>query len=317
MRKLAVFALLFLVLPAYARAARKVLPAAAKPAVFTRVPADQMRAPRLLAQLREASGGAVQPSAIVNNRSSRVVVIPAAGNAAGANGTFFRSDVTLVNMNDDDQEIVMLWMPNGNPNGVIEFEGVIEFGPPFTYVDFVGQSLKLTGIGSLVFVPVTAAGDLDPNGAIDAYSRIWSPAPTGQQGTFSQPFPGVDLFHLDGEYEALLLGLRQDAGFRTNYGVVNLSDFDLPLNVTVFNNDAVIVSEFQVTVRSQEMILRGLPAGNFGNISILVNVAADIPGDEFQWTTFASSTDNFNGDGWVSIGSKPYDDDDIDTEVQQ
>jgi hypothetical protein len=291
------------------------MPAAAKPAVFERVAPEAMRGQRLLAQLREPAG-AVRPAAIVNNRSSRVVVIPAAGNAAGSNGTFFRSDVTLVNLNDTDQEVVILWLPNGNPGGLVEFEGMIESGAPFTYIDFVGATLKLTGVGSLLFLPITAQGELDPNGAIDAYSRIWSPAPNGAQGTFSQPFPSVDLFHLDAEYEALLLGLRQDAGFRTNYGIVNLSDFDLPMRVTVFNNDGVVVNEFQVTVRSAEMILRALPAGNYGNISILVNITADIPGDEFQWTTFASSTDNFNGDGWVSIGSKPYDDDDIDTEEQ-
>ena len=44
-----------------------------------------------------------------------------------------------------------------------------------------------------------------------------------------------------------------------------------------------------------------------------MSVTDDILGDDFQWTAFASSTDNFNGDGWVSIGSKPYDDDGLDT----
>ncbi|HYH05757.1 MAG TPA: hypothetical protein VEK11_01745 [Thermoanaerobaculia bacterium] len=312
MRKVAVVALLFLVLPAYARDARtKARPAAAKPATFKRLAPDATRLSRLLGQARR---GDVTPSAIIDNRSSRIVVIPAAGSAAGANGTFFRSDVTLVNMNDADQSIVAVWFPNGNPDGLVEFEGLIESGPPFTYVDFVGDALGLTGIGSLVFVPITADGtNLDANAAIDAYSRIWSPAPNGAAGTFSQPFPSVDLFHLDGEYEALMLGLRQDTGFRTNYGIANFSDVSLPMAVTVFNNDGAIVSEFEVTVRSDEMILRSLPAGNFGNISILVSVTDDILGDDFQWTAFASSTDNFNGDGWVSIGSKPYDDDGLDT----
>jgi hypothetical protein len=312
MRKLAVLALALFVLPAYARTARKVLPAA-KPAVFKRVAPEAMRAPRLLQQLRKKAGD-VQPSAIIDNRSSRMVVIPAAGNAAGSNNTYFRSDVTLANLNATTQSVAVVWLANGNPNGLQEFEGEIEPGPPFTYVDFVGNALGLTGVGTLIFIPITDDGtDIDASAAIDAYSRIWSPAAGGAQGTFSQPFPAVDLSHLEGEYEALLLGLRQDSGFRTNYGIVNLSANDLPFEVTVFNNDGTIVSEFQVTVRADEMILRSLPAGNFGNISILVSVTADIPGDNFAWTTFASSTDNFNGDGWVSIGAKPYDDDDLDT----
>jgi hypothetical protein len=121
------------------------------------------------------------------------------------------------------------------------------------------------------------------------------------------------MFHLDGNYEALILGLRQDAGYRTNYGIVNMGDVDLPFVITIFDNDGGVVTEFNVTVRAGEMILRSIPSGAFGNINILVGVDEDIPGDDFQWTTFASSTDNSTGDGWVSIGAKPYDDDDLDT----
>lgn len=286
-----------------------VVPASARE--FQRLASSPARFERLMSQVREAQ---LQPSAIINNRSTRVVVIPAAGNASGANATYFRSDVTLVNLNDEDQDVVVFWMPNGNPAGLVTFEATVEPGPPFTYVDFVGSTLELSGVGSLLFLPVDAGGNLDPNGALDAYSRIWSPAPNGAAGTFSQPFPGVDLFHLDGEYEALLLGLRHDASFRTNYGIVNLSDFDLPFEITIFNNDGVVVSEIPLTVRSGEMVLRALPAASYGNISILVSVTTDVPASSFEWTTFASSTDNFNGDGWVSIGSKPYSDDDIDTE---
>ncbi|HEX2061531.1 MAG TPA: hypothetical protein VHK90_12390, partial [Thermoanaerobaculia bacterium] len=111
MRKLAVAVLMLLVVaPAYARE-------------FKRVASDPARLARLMSQLRDAE---LSPSAIINNRSTRVVVIPAAGNAPGANGTYFRSDVTLVNLNDDEQDVVAFWMPNGNPNGLVTFEATIE-----------------------------------------------------------------------------------------------------------------------------------------------------------------------------------------------
>jgi hypothetical protein len=317
MRKLAVVVLMLLVLPAYAREARRkavpVAAAARTPAVFTRLAHDPDANARLYAQMRGATHRA---SAIADNRSSRVIVIPAAGNAPGANNTHFRSDITFVNLNDTDQRATVLWLPNGDPSGIVRFAAVIESGPPLTYVDFVGQTLHLTGVGTLMILPVDASGNLDTNAALDAFSRIWSPAPNNGAGTFSQPFPAVDVFHLAGEYDALMLGLRQDAGFRTNYGIVNLSDFNLPFEVTVFNNAGAVVSEFQVTVRPAEMILRPLPAGDFGNISIVVSIVTNVPSLDFQWTTFASSTDNFNGDGWVSIGAKPYDDDDLDSAGQ-
>lgn len=314
MRKVSFTVLLLLcVVPAFAREKRFKAPAMrqSEAPVFRRLAPDDARAHRVLAQARAARVGA---SAIIDNKSSRAIVFPAAGNAPGANGTYFRSDVTLVNLNDVEQDILVWWFPNGNPGGAISFEGTLDAGPPVTFVDFVGEDLELSGIGAILVFPIDAAGEIDPDGAIDGYSRIWSPAPSGSSGTFSQPFPAVDFDHLVGEYDALILGVRQDTGFRTNYGIVNMSGVDLPFEITIFNNDGVVVSEFPVTVRVGEMILRSLPGGNFGNMSVLVSVAADIPGDSFEWTTFASSTDNFNGDGWVSIGAKPYDDDDLDSE---
>jgi hypothetical protein len=305
-KKIAVALLMLLVLPAHARERTQpvVTPAPHDPQLLASVRAHMRQgAPR--AQMRGAGPGA---SAIVENRSSRVLVIPAAGNAPGSNATYFRSDVTIANLNDVAQNVVVLWLPNGDPGAIRNFKITIPPGPAFTYVDFVGQTLGLTGVGSLMILPVDATGNLDVNGALDAYSRIWSPAPNSGQGTFSQPFPAVDIFHLQDSRDAMMLGLRQDAGFRTNYGIVNLSDFALPYDVSVYNNAGALVSSFRVIVRSSEMILRALPAGDFGNISIRVNVGSGLPPGEMLWTTFASSTDNFTGDGWVSIGSLPLND---------
>lgn len=301
------------VIPVFARETRRSLKTFAAPAKaqFRKLPRDPHRLERLVPQLRQS---AVGTAAISDNRSTRAVVIPAAGNAPGNKGTYFRSDVTLVNLNDFSQDVMAIWMPNGNPDAAEAFVSTIDSGPPVTYEDFVGASLELSGIGALLFLPIDAEENFDPDGALDVYSRIWSPAQSGAAGTFSQPFPGVDMFHLDGNYEALILGLRQDAGYRTNYGIVNMSEVDLPFLVTIFNNEGGVATEFEVTVRAGEMILRSIPSGAFGNINLLVSVEEDIPNDDFQWTTFASSTDNNTGDGWVSIGAKPYDDDDLDTD---
>lgn len=310
MKKVAVALLLFLVVPAYAR--ERTLP------VVTPVPHDPQLLAAARAQIRkdvpntQMRGAGPSASAIVENRSSRVLVIPAAGNAAGANGTYFRSDVTIANLNNVAQDVVVVWLPNGDPGAAANFRLTIPPGPAFTYVDFVGQTLGRTGVGSLLILPVGATGNLDVNGAIDAYSRIWSPAANNAPGTFSQPFPAVDLFHLQDERDAMILGMRQDSGFRTNLGIVNLSDFALPYNVSVYNNAGALVSSFQQIVRSSEMILRPLPAGDFGNITIRVNVGSGLPPGEMLWTTFASSTDNFTGDGWVSIGSLPFNDEALD-----
>lgn len=270
----------------------------------------------VFARLRSQIRGATGVQAIVENRSSRAVVIPAAGNASGAGGEHFQSDVTLVNYNDQDQNVVVVWVPNGNPDAADFYLTSIPARPPFTVRNFVGEQLGTTGIGSLTFIPVTATGDFDPNGALDAYSRIWTPQPNNPRGgSVSQPFAGVDFLFMHGEYEAIILGLRQDADFRTNFGIVNNSDVDITFLLTVIP-DATASGELPqrtVTVPSGGMILQSIPAGSFGPLSLLVNVTEDIANDDFAWIAFASSTDNVTGDGWVSLGAKPFDDDDLDT----
>ena len=268
---------------------------------------------RLRAQIRGAGAGA---QAIVENRSGRAVIIPAAGNAPGAGGEHFQSDVTLVNYNEADQNVAVIWVPNGNVDATEVFAIQIPARPPFTIRNFVGTVLERTGIGALVFIPFDQLGEFDTNAAIDAYSRIWTPQPNNPRGgTVSQPFAGVDHLFMEGEYEGIVLGLRQDAEFRTNFGIVNTSDFDLTFSVTVIPDQVPpgALPERVITVPSGGMVLQSIPAGMFGTLTLLISVENDVPNDDFAWIGFASSTDNVTGDGWVSIAAKPYDDDDLDT----
>ncbi len=270
---------------------------------------------RLLRQAREANErGGVSASAVIVNRSARQLVIPSAGSVRGANGTFYRSDITFVNYNDADQDVAAVWFPNGADPDAFEVAFVTIPGstPPFTFEDFVGEGLGLSGLGSLVFLPF-ANDDFDPNAAIDIYSRIWSPQPNAA-GIVSFPFPAVDLNHLQGEYEAIILGLRQDAGHRTNYGIVNLSEEDdLVFRVWVYTEDALVAEVDVVEIPAGSMIQRSLPAGEHGNFSLLVSVDTDVPGDTHAWTAYATSNNNISNDGWVSIAAQAWDDDDLDT----
>src|SRR2546427_622374 len=56
---------------------------------------------------------------------------------------------------------------------------------------------------------------------VDGLSRIYTKQP-GSNGTVSQEFPTVDADYFSAQNSAASLGLRQDAGFRTNYGIVNI-----------------------------------------------------------------------------------------------
>lgn len=271
---------------------------------------------RALKQARELSAGRIHASAVADNRSSRSVVIPAAGSVRGNFGTFFKSDITFANWNTTSQKVLVLWLPNG-ATAPVSFSTTLPGNrPPFTVQDFVGTVLGQSGLGALVFVPVTASNAFDPNAAIDVFSRIWTPQPNAT-GTVSQPFPGVDPDHMTGEYEGVIMGLRQEAAYRTNYGVVNLNDTALAFAVSVFPESAPAGTQIatdKFTLQPLTMTQRSAPGGNYTSpINIFVNVDQDVPNNNQSWTAYASSTDNTTGDGWVSIVSKDWDDEDLDS----
>lgn len=246
----------------------------------------------------------VQASVIIEDRSDRGFLIPAAGSLpAGGGSLFFRTDLTINNNDDEPQDVFVLWIPigGGEPDG-----GVMTLPagvPPITFVDFVGRELGITGLGSLAFIAVDETLNVDEFSSLDGFSRIWTRQP-GSTGTVSQPFPGINPDYLLFETDGFLLGLRQDANFRTNYGIVNLDDASShTFTVTVFperNGGSQGFIQFPVTVGPLGMTQASIPAGDFGALTIVVSTDADAGDEPFSWTTYASSTDNITGDGWVS-----------------
>ncbi|HEX7155162.1 MAG TPA: hypothetical protein VF618_27080 [Thermoanaerobaculia bacterium] len=255
-------------------------------------------------QKLEARKSRVGASA-VSERTRLGFVIPAAGSVAGGGGSlFFRSDVTLFNNDETDQHVMILWLPAGGSNPQIFrlTQPLPADAPPITAVDFVGSVLGVSGLGSLVFVPVQSSGAIDEFAALDGYSRIWTRQP-GSNGTVSQPFPGVDAENLDDQIGALALGLRHDASFRTNFGLVNLDD--QPHTFIVVAVGERHEQELVVTVPAMSMVQQAIPAGDYGALSLLVlNDRFDDNAPEYSWIAYASSTDNITGDGWVSIAAK-------------
>src|SRR5216684_223280 len=127
MRKMAlVFSLLVLSLPIYARnPSRLSRMTAVNPATLVIAPVDAGLPARLLGQLkagavarRAALRTGVHASAIVDSVSTRALIIPAAGSVAGGGGTFFRSDVTLVNYGSAPEQVLAGLWAQGTTNSL-------------------------------------------------------------------------------------------------------------------------------------------------------------------------------------------------------
>src|SRR6059058_3130654 len=112
------------------------------------------------------------------------ILIPAAGAVQGANGTFFRSDITLINYRTDaDQKVQLFWLPEGlSGAGAAPKELTISAGTGVVSEDFVTSVLGQTGLGAILINAVTATGAIDLNGKLFATARIWTPQ-VGTTGT--------------------------------------------------------------------------------------------------------------------------------------
>src|SRR6266849_3130711 len=260
---------------------------------------------RVMAQALEhrsrTGDGRVHINAIDDVRSARRLVIPVAGSTAGGGGSlFFRSDVTLINYDDIPEDVMVIYWPIGTSNPPSTSLNVVQITLPptraVTYIDFVATVMNKGGLGTLLFYPIFL-GQFDKAAAVDGLSRIYTKQP-GSNGTVSQEFPTVDADYFSAQNSAASLGLRQDAGFRTNYGIVNIDSAPHTFHVRFIGER--LTTEANLTVPAYGMLQTSAPGGDYG--ALVVHFDLTDPGTNLvSWVAYASSTDNITGDGWVSI----------------
>lgn len=227
--------------------------------------------------------------------SNDAFLIPIAGNAAGSGGTYFRSDVTFANTRSTAQRIGVSWLAQGvdNRTAPVDYYQL----PANTFValdDFVGETLRKTGLGAVIVIAIDSSGLPDSSAQIDAISRIWT-RQSGGTGTVSQTFPAISLNDSIGSLVADVMGLKQNTQFRSNIGVVNLDT--VPHTWTV--RSAATGAITTVTVPPFSVVQAPLASGSAlssGNVS--VTMKSD--GFGFWWSAYGTSVDNITGDGWVS-----------------
>jgi hypothetical protein len=253
------------------------------------------------------------------SRSS--VMIPVAGTVAGANGTRFQTDLTITNQTFGPPGPLLIdvyWLPRDLPgSGTPVKRLALAPGAVELHEDFVTRTLNLSGLGAIVLRAVHEDGSPNLAGRIDAFARIWTPVPGGA-GTVSQAvhastlyFPVLDdLQPIRGQ----IYGLRQDTGFRSNYGLVNMSPKRLVFTVffiTASGTNLDHTLSERVTVEAQSMTHRAVPAAAVGPLTIavvahqergIINPTAPLQ----PWAAYGSSVDNITGDAWYSKAQAAY-----------
>src|SRR5260221_4893881 len=246
-------------------------------------------------------GGAFGASAqmVVPQSQASAILIPAAGSVQGANGTFFRSDLTVLNYRSSSQNVQFQWLPQGS-SGTGVAPVIVTMTPQsgLNSEDFVASILHQTGLGAIVITGVTAQGAADPNAQLVATSRIWTPQPNATTGTNSQQFNGVPLSAINSGTLSMI-GQRRDDRYRTNVGIANLDTQTQIFRVDVQSSAGIETQMVTIPARSLSQVgLTG--ASSTLPLQILVSSASSSPTTAFM--AYGSSVDNVTGDAWSSLG---------------
>jgi hypothetical protein len=267
-----------------------------------------MRTPLLLATLFLALTTFAQQSQdissndlIVPQSAAPQVVIPVTGNAAGANGTYFRTDVNVINLRNATQRVALYWLPQGTSGSTLPVR-LIDFNPlsGLSSEDFVGEVLERQGLGAIQFIAVNPDGTPDPNGLLHVTSRIWTPRPDAGEGTMSQTFPAIIRGAATQSTLKAIFGQRRSAQYRLNAGVMNpaatTQRFRVTAHISGTAGTDTQVQEFDVLARSIQQITVG--GTSSGTVQVLIE---NITGTAGDWHGWASSVDNQSGDAWSQI----------------
>ncbi len=246
-----------------------------------------------------AIAGLIQPL-----KNAPQILVPAAASTPGANGTFFRSDITIANFASHEQMVEIRWLPQAGTGQSVAKTITLDGSGPNSVIrsaDFVHDYLAQTGLGAILVTGVDAAGAMDPNARLYVAERVWTPQP-GTTGTTSQSLPTIPTTaaHTVGPAAIPAMGIPNSSGtYRTNLGIVNL-DATNPQTFTLTwilesipDKPAVVV----LTVPPLSMI-----QGAFAPIEI-TSIENTTPTEtrSTSWVAYGSTIDNVTGDAWSEL----------------
>lgn len=215
--------------------------------------------------------------------------IPVVANLPGVGGTFWRSDVSVLNINEWDISIVMFLLPEIR-------DGSATFEP------MISDSFSIPANGQLTMgnVVQTVFGQINKKGALSVLTLDGSPiAMSSRTYTFGDDGGsyGQDVHSMLVSRTAWVPGVREDAFFRTNVGIFLPMD-PVPgavFTVTIFDNEGN--EEGSGTVVFQEAGVQQRNVEAFGVDNMVDGYAVFSCSDpSLVWYAYASRVDQTTGD---------------------
>lgn len=240
---------------------------------------------------------------IVPITSASQILIPAAGDVIGANGTHFRSDISIINLRNAAQRVQLFWLPQGaSGEAVAPVTITIAALSGFSSENFVSEILQRTGLGGIHVVGVRADDTIDPDARLHVTSRIWTPRPDGASGTMSQTFPSIVVGPETASVKAIF-GVRRSDQYRLNVGIVNPVETARRFNVTVAITPVggtTVTTVFEMNLQPRSISQVGVLATTSGIVQVVIQETTT-GGLQGPWHAWASSIDNESGDAWSQM----------------
>jgi hypothetical protein len=217
--------------------------------------------------------------------------IPVVANNPGLQGTFWRSDVSVLNINDVDTSIVLVLLPeirNGQP--VFETMGTDPISLP------AGSQLTMTNIVQSVF------GLIDKKGVLSVFTTTGAPVVMSSRvytfGADGGSF-GQDVHSILAANTAWASGLRHDSFYRTNVGVALPGSpaigQTVVFTIEVYDDDGSLVGSGFLNFDQAGLQQRSFSAFGVGALvdGYLVVRCSD---PSIGWYAYASTVDQISGD---------------------
>jgi hypothetical protein len=218
-------------------------------------------------------------------------VIPAVAGTPGANGTYWSSAVSVVNLATTDREIEVLYTPRG-ADGLMTYSSesvLVPASSQRSWTDIVAELFSTTGAGALEFRGLQLA----------VTSRTSTPdAESGSYGQGIPPIHPAQALSAKGTDSAAMGGVEEGVTFRTNLGLCEIWGESITVRVSIMDSSMSELGHRDYELRPYENIQVNQVALVVGGADSLSNgiVRVTVTSGDGRVGAYLSLVDNATGD---------------------
>jgi hypothetical protein len=230
------------------------------------------------------------------------LLIPAAGNTPGVNGTYFRSDISIINLASHDQTVQVQWLPQPGLTAPAPVTLQLHGLSGIRSADFVNDYFNQTGLGAIMVTGMNSdATAFDVTAKLFASARIWTPEP-GTTGTTSQDLVTIPVSGINTQVGAIfgVGGADNPTQYRVNVGIINVDPSRTQKFLVSYTtaNGSTSFNEVTLPPMTMTQVSAGTP---FSPPQILIQNETEVTTRSNLWTAYGSTINNVTGDASTEI----------------